>query len=444
MSSLSRRSFLKGSTFFLGVAALGSAAAHPLFNPAAAQSGALGRPLRMLAIGDSVMWGQGLEEKHKFTYLVRNWLCERRGGGSCRGVDDVQLHVEAHSGAKIARPKKKDEEKTEERFTREFAPVRFSGEVNNGYPTNWGQLELALRYYKENSVPPSEVDLILVNGGINDLNATNILINRILGDDIKKNAEKFCRDEMIRFLYEAAGAFPNARIIVTGYFPLVSTETCTKEISDTLKDLLRSVGHRDKDDKGILKGLLKGLRKENADAADCTKKASPGKTLTYIAERSKYWVTVSNSALQCAVNAFNNGHRAEQDINCVTEPVAPEATARAIFVGVPFEPKNAYAAPESWLWQLTAKDKWQFATQDNRPPLVIHCVDENILGKLVAQDEIQGTRPCMCDHAGKRNDLTCVRAGTFHPNIKGANAYFEAIKEKLEKVVVAAGWTPVA
>jgi hypothetical protein len=133
VSCLSRRSFLKGSTLFLSAAALGGAAAHPLVSLAAApQSNALGRPLRMLAIGDSVMWGQGLEEKHKFSYLVRDWLCDQRGGGKCRGADDVQLHVEAHSGAKIANPEKREDKETEERFKREYAPVRFFGEVNYG------------------------------------------------------------------------------------------------------------------------------------------------------------------------------------------------------------------------------------------------------------------------------------------------------------------------
>src|SRR6476659_2815415 len=57
------------------------------------------RPFRMLVLGDSVMWGQGLADEHKFTYLVRQWICAQRNNGGCPDQTDVQIHIEAHSGA---------------------------------------------------------------------------------------------------------------------------------------------------------------------------------------------------------------------------------------------------------------------------------------------------------------------------------------------------------
>lgn len=90
------------------------------------------RPFRMLVLGDSVMWGQGLADEHKFSYRVREWICEQRSNGSCPDKDDVQIHVEAHSGAVIAKPSQKHQQE-EERFTRDVAPVRYPGEVNHDY-----------------------------------------------------------------------------------------------------------------------------------------------------------------------------------------------------------------------------------------------------------------------------------------------------------------------
>ncbi len=55
------------------------------------------RPFRMLVLGDSVMWGQGLLDDHKFSYRVREWICQQRNNGRCPDQNDVQIHVEAHS-----------------------------------------------------------------------------------------------------------------------------------------------------------------------------------------------------------------------------------------------------------------------------------------------------------------------------------------------------------
>jgi hypothetical protein len=71
----------------------------------------------------------------------------------------------------------------------------------------------------------------------------------------------------------------------------------------------------------------------------------------------------------------------------------------------------------------------------------LKCAADNLVTKLVVDDDMQGDRPCMCDHAGRATDLACFRAGTFHPNRDGAKAYFEAIKGKLEPIVASTGWT---
>ena len=50
--------------------------------------------LNMLVLGDSIMWGQGLRDRDKFWWRIRNWLQEKTGRR-------VQERIEAHLGAAI-------------------------------------------------------------------------------------------------------------------------------------------------------------------------------------------------------------------------------------------------------------------------------------------------------------------------------------------------------
>ena len=80
-------------------------------------------PFRILVLGDSVMWGQGLKDEHKFSFKVRDWICARRHvAGRCENADDVQVHVEAHSGAVITRPLTAVQKNEEDQFLRTESP----------------------------------------------------------------------------------------------------------------------------------------------------------------------------------------------------------------------------------------------------------------------------------------------------------------------------------
>ena len=49
----------------------------------------------MVVIGDSIAWGNGLNKKSKYSYLVADWLQEKLNR-------PVEVTVYAHSGAAIA------------------------------------------------------------------------------------------------------------------------------------------------------------------------------------------------------------------------------------------------------------------------------------------------------------------------------------------------------
>jgi lysophospholipase L1-like esterase len=383
------------------------------------------RPFRMLVLGDSVTWGQGLADEHKFSYKVREWICRQRNGGNCQNTDDVQIHVEAHSGAVIAKPAQ-NHLKDEKRFTREVAPVRYPGEVNNDYPTVWGQVDLARRYYLDNSIPLEQVDLILLNGGINDMGAPRLLAPKLLGflaGNISGFAKKYCEDEMKLLLDKVANTFPNARIVVPGYFPLVSLNTPENILTETIGYLW--LGKKEKaNDQGAIKEESDKLPNEAADAQ------KPSSFLKHMANRSRDWTVASNAALAAAVKSFNSSRAGLKVFGAKVSSPPPEASARAVFVPVLFSDENAYAAQNAFLWKLVRKSS----------DVVLECAESNPLKNLIANDELQTKRGCMCDQAGKKNDVICLRAAAFHPNVQGAELYFKSISKELARILPFTGW----
>jgi lysophospholipase L1-like esterase len=372
------------------------------------------------------MWGQGLEDEHKFSYLIQGWICAQRNGGSCRNKDDVQIHVEAHSGALIAKPAG-NHQQNEDRFTRKVAPVRYPGEVNNEYPTVWGEVDLARRYYSDNSIPLEEVDLILVNGGINDMGAPRILAPKILGflaGNINDFAKKYCEEDMKLLLDKVADTFPKARIVVPGYFPLVTLETPENLLMETIGYLF--LGKK-------AKASDKGATEEESPSppTEVTVAHKPSKSLVHMANRSRDWTVASNAALAAAVKSFNSSRAGLPLMGNKSPSPPPDAFARALFVPVLFADENAYAAKDALLWKLIPKS----------PDVVLECAETNTLKNLIANDELQTKRGCMCEQAGKKNDLICLRAGAFHPNVQGAELYFQSITKELARILPFTGWT---
>src|SRR5882724_3803738 len=162
------------------------------------------RPLNMLVLGDSISWGQGLKDEHKAWHQTKTWLKETTGR-------EVRERIEAHSGAVIGT--------AEERGV--TSSVLLDGEVNRAVPTINEQIDEALKSYPD----PSQVDLVLVNGCINDVDARKLLNAVNTPDEIHQSAEAKCGGLVENLLQRIAASFPNAHVIVTGYFPIISEET---------------------------------------------------------------------------------------------------------------------------------------------------------------------------------------------------------------------------
>jgi hypothetical protein len=435
MSGLSRRGFLKNSTLVLGSLAAQHFISKTGISLASAQT-IPNRPLRMLTLGDSVMWGQGLLDENKFSHRVKRWL-ERD-----KGIAGVDLKVMAHSGATITKDIERDKDPKW---------ICMDGEINRSNPTITKQVSLAAQYYCSRSIPLEDVDLILLNGGINDIGALTFMRVTTNVTRIRRTASEYCDIEMKKLLYYAASTFPNARIVVTGYFPLV---TCSTPPETVPYLIMEALGLRGPAPKKIIETVVK-LIPQGEEPKDHCKGLHP--IIRKLSLLSETWVKESNAALCRAAKWINKtkpwAGKVDPASLCVapsrppdvdvgdptfelcTDPLlagVPVSRNRVFFAAPDFKNQNGYGVPTtSYLWKLIP----------NKDP--IPCTSGLLKGTqrlVITEDELHNNRPCWCCEAHEKNNIVCIRAGTFHPNREGAMAYTDAIVKELGKVYAGTGW----
>ena len=382
---LSRRDFLKRSALFLTGIAVSPKQAFSI----AAEK----RDLQMLVLGDSVMWGQGLLEGDKFWFQTKQWL---------ESVTNrkVAARVEAHSGATI--DWRNDQKYPQDRLT------TFNGELNISTPTILQQVENASKFYPN----PQDVDLVLVNGGINDIQIANLLNPARSQAWMERKTAELIGKDMPRLLEEIYKKFPRARIIVTGYYPAVSDDTSTEHICSLIKSV-SGIDHYERIINRFLKFL--GIKNRRFDAcASAFIKERVDRLVKTLSALSGVWKKESDRHLQQAVDALNENRPFDAAI---------DDKQRAIFVKAPFAAENAYAAKKTYLWQVELGEA---------------------PGNYKSNDAFYKLREevCNCKHIRLEGFSLrkCFIAGTGHPNIDGAREYFEAIKEKFAEVLPLTGW----
>jgi hypothetical protein len=155
---------------------------------------------RMVNLGDSVPWGQGLAEADKYDVLVMAAVAPAG-----------QLTRPAHSGATIGP------------ILIESGPA--DGEVPVSQPTILDQCN----GFNDS---PETVDLVLVNGGINDVDLRNILNPLVPTPILSALIRTYCHDSMLQLLKAVAARFssPTCRILVTGYYPILSDQSKSPSI----------------------------------------------------------------------------------------------------------------------------------------------------------------------------------------------------------------------
>jgi len=352
-------------------------------------------PMQMLVLGDSILWGQGLRPEQKTWWRVKCWLEEKTGR-------EVQTRIEAHSGAHLAGSS--------------TTPPRFSssdGEVNLPSPTINEQLDNALGFYGPSRL---QVDLILVDGCINDVDVSSLLNAGATPDWLRERIATSCRAGMHDLLRRITESFPNAHVVVTGYYRMISSET---------------------DDNAFIRLLVKKLNSENTEARRMTYKEMRERLIML----SELWYKVSTASLSEAVNKVN-GELEEKSL-----------PARVLFVEIEFWPEHSFSASNTLLWNFmfgstnlsgfrkiiialslgTAAYKPNDDVRDNR----IRSCNETYKAPKAGKDRKETDE----EKRDRKNRLMiCRYASLGHPNQMGALIYAEAIKGKLQWLIDKAGW----
>lgn len=326
----------------------------------------------ILVVGDSHISGQGLAPENKIYTLVGNWLQADVAGKSRK----VNLKVKAHSGARIELHA--DELEAMQRLGDDPLKAHHP-EANLSQPSIRAQIDSAGKEYAD----PAAVDLVMLSGGI-----TNVLVANTVNPFIKESKlraliHEYCNKAMFNLLETTTDTFPNAVVVVVGYFPVVSTDSNVNKISRYMFKAvkfphpLHAIFTN-----GVSRQFMKVLRKK-------------------MALRSRLFVRESNREMGAAIEKVN----------------AKLERGRVIFVESPITEENCFGTKNSLLWDTD---------RDNFPSDERYAERKKICPEVFAELKHH--------HYGKMSVRMCELAAIGHPNIKGAAAYAEAIKAKLAPV----------
>jgi hypothetical protein len=314
---------------------------------------------RIAALGDSVVWGQGLSPAPpgmKFVDLVRDAVSAQLG--------DIDTFVDmmAHSGATLG--------------PSGGAPAA-SGEVPDSVPTIPAQLTALA-----GAANRFDVDVLIVDGGINDVGVATILNPQTTTAALTAATRTACLTAMTAFLTTASATFPNAQIVVTSYYPILSPSSDPLLIALLVSPIVDFV----------FPGL--GLIFSAAEISN-------------ILSNCATFFTLSSAFLAAAVAAANGAATAvgvPAPAGLLSIPGAPRIT----FAAPPFTNDNAALAPSSWLFGINI---------DGSP-----------------QDPVAASRAAACVVAfpgGGAGRVFCDDASVGHPNQVGAMQYSQKIQDAL-------------
>jgi len=280
----------------------------------------------LVVIGDSIAWGAGLEKDKKYSFLVAEWLSKQLK----RPVD---VKILAHTGATI--------EKTDD-------PVVKPPDLSSSSPTLMEQVDSIF--------DPEHVDLILVSGGINDVTVNNIIkldhlvepsestlyymtpdLGREAWDSGMSRLSTFSEADLRQktkeikplmrdLLNKLITKCPNAAIVVTGYYPIISVKSTG--LTETIRTLMPKS--------------------------------------QFISDYQNLDNPIEKSQLSDKSNAFY-----DESTKSLKAAVQETSSKRVAFAGIEFKPENCYGAGDSFLWRIeSGQDKTDDPLYECRVALV--------------------------------------------------------------------------
>ena len=328
-------------------------------------------PLTVVAFGTSVTWGDGLHQKNTFRYLVSSWLAQATGRR-------VLLWTFAHSDSYLV----------EIAGDKEYSPDPNNGALNGNYPTVDQQIDCAA-----NEFGLGGANLILVEGCANEIDTK---YKRLVwfGTDpevIRQDASRHCMRPMRDELFKLQRVFPQATIVVSGYYPLFSSSSFIK------KD----------------RGLKRMFRFSAAQMPASTAPVPKG------------WPAIKDRLVAISDTFYTTTRRALGD----AVAAVGGSQARVFYAGLPevngtVDPNWAYLAPETHQWRIPIPYlAWLSSSFVSHP-------DEEFANR---------NRACLSFYKKPLDKFLCQTNTGFHPNVKGAEAYASAIESAIPATALA-GW----
>lgn len=324
----------------------------------------------VLSLGDSIAWGQGLLDSDKHVSLTLRHLAQKYPDAA------FSLVIGAHSGAPIG-------------FGKADAGTSADAEVPIDSPTIMNQAANAA----VGAAMESDIRLILLNGGINDIGVNTLVDPRLSEADLRSKTELYCYTHMSELVAVCLKKFDQASIVITGYYQIISQASNPALIpifGSSVGILLSAIPG------AIVLGTLTLL------------------TLTTISNNCLLFAQLANSCFNRIAAEANRRLKASGD-------------TRRVAVAVPdYGPQNAVFAPQSYLWSVKL-------VPDPLDPVVP--VDSAIPRRVIACHAAR--------QAGLINDYPrCKFASIGHPNVTGAAAYAASIQLAIQQLVDDANWNP--
>lgn len=362
MIRLDRRAFLKAFS--------ASAVAAVLGGPRVVL-GQDGRPFEFLVAGDSLIWGQGLAETDKFYSLTAEWLRKSRG-------KNVKVKVKAHSGSTL---KFHPDEAAKYAQIGRDENFFYKPEVNVGFPSIYKQIDTAADEYKKEG---KSADLIMVGGGITDITTSKVFDPKGDDEQLKRDIARYLREDMFDVLDLAASRNPNAKIIVVGYFPVITKYSNSGKLLNAWLEALS------------FPRFLKFVPNN-----PLVRPIFFNKLRRRAIERSRIWLETSNTCISEAVARLNQKLRLE----------------RAFFVPSPLTDEHATEAPNTRLFRM---GKGGYV--------------KDVMARERTRD-CRETLPKLKKETGIDYPVRlCEIAAIGHPDPAGSRMYADAIIKRLENV----------
>jgi hypothetical protein len=270
-------------------------------------------------------------------------------------------------------------------------------------------LDEAIKFYSD----PAKVDVVLVNGCINDVDVRNLLNASVDRNLIRERAANSCGAAMARLLRRTTAAFPNAHVIVPGYYRIVSTET---------------------EDNAFIRLLVKKLAGPPTSGERLNDKQRRERLII----NSEEFYSVSSASLRAAIKEVNG------------ELGARGSKQKILFAEIQFWPEHAFSAKDTLLWTFVFASTnlsgfrkllviLTFGTSAYKPNDTMR--KERVDSCKVTYKKPKGLKESKAQKQNRENYyLACRYASLGHPNQMGALIYAEAIKGQLHFLIPTTGW----